>query len=94
MLAHIRVLLRYARVYGYLSIPAPQIEKRFLSWVKHWNSYEGRKYGRVEVVGDRAQANISAVFFWGTDEMSDFVSFRMGFKDTTYTRCLPALLSS
>ena len=64
----------------YLSIPEPQIEKRFLRWVKHWNAYDGRKYGRVEVVSDRAQANISAVFFWGSDEMSDFVSFRMGFQ--------------
>ena len=31
----------------------------------------------MEVVRDRAQADISAVFFWGTDEMFDFVSFPM-----------------
>ena len=34
----------------------------------------------MEVVRDRAQADISAVFFWGTDEMFDFVSFPMGFQ--------------
>jgi hypothetical protein len=64
----------------YLSIPQPQIEKRFLRWVKQWNEYDARKYGRVEVVSDREQADISAVFFWGTDEMFDFVSFPMGFQ--------------
>jgi hypothetical protein len=64
----------------HLSIAEPQIEKRFLRWVKQWNAYDGRKYGRVEVVSDRAQADISAVFFWGTDEMFDFVSFPMGFQ--------------
>lgn len=62
----------------HLSIAAPQIEKRFLRWLKQWNAYDGRKYGRVEVVSDRAQADISAVFFWGTDEMFDFVSFPIG----------------
>jgi len=62
----------------YLSLAAPEIEKRFLRWVKQWNAYDGRKYGRVEVVSDRAQADMSAVFFWGMDEMFDFVSFPMG----------------
>ena len=62
----------------HLSVAAPQIEQRFLGWVKQWNAYDGRKYGRVEVVSDRAQADISAVFFWGTDEMFDFVSFPIG----------------
>lgn len=64
----------------HLSIAEPQVEKRFLRWIKRWNEYDGRKYGRVEVVSDRAQADISAVFFWGTDEMFDFVSFPMGFQ--------------
>lgn len=32
------------------------------------------------MVSDRAQADISAVFFWGTDEMFDFISFPMGFE--------------
>jgi hypothetical protein len=64
----------------YLSIPQPQIEKRFLRWVKQWNEYDARKYGRVEMVSDRELADISAVFFWGTDEMFDFVSFPMGFQ--------------
>lgn len=62
----------------YLSIPAPQIEKRFLRWVKQWNAYDAQKYGRVEVVSDQAQADISAVFFWGSDEAFDLVSFPMG----------------
>ena len=62
----------------YLSIPESQIEKRFLNWVKKWNAYDGRKYGRVEVVSDRAQADISAVFFWGSDETFDFFSAPMG----------------
>jgi hypothetical protein len=64
----------------YLLIAEPQIEKRFLRWVKQWNEYDGRKCGRVQVVSDRAQADISAVFFWGTDEMSDFVPELMGFQ--------------
>jgi len=62
----------------HLSIAAPQVEKRFLRWVKQWNASDARKYGRVEVVSDRAQADISAVFFCGTDDMFDFVSFPMG----------------
>ena len=62
----------------YLSIAGSQVEKRFLRWVKQWNAYDGRKYGRVEVVSDRAQADISAVFFWGADEMPDLFSFSMG----------------
>lgn len=64
----------------HLAIAQPEIEKRFLRWVKQWNEYDGRKYGRVEVISDREQADISAVFFWGTDEMSDFVSLEMGFQ--------------
>ena len=64
----------------HLSIAEPQIEKRFLRWVKDWNAYDGRKYGRVEVVSDRAQADISGVFFWGNDELSDFFSFSAGFQ--------------
>ena len=62
----------------HLSIAGKRVEERFLRWVKHWNAYDGRKYGRVEVVSDRSQADVSAVFFWGDDEMSSIVSFRMG----------------
>lgn len=62
----------------HLSIAGRKVEERFLRWVKQWNAYDGRKYGRVEVVSDRAQADISAVFFWGGDEMPGFVSFPMG----------------
>ena len=64
----------------YVSIPAPQIEKRFLRWVKQWNAFDGRKYGRVEVVSDQAQADLLAVFFWGGDEMSHVLSFQMGYQ--------------
>ena len=64
----------------HLSLPASQIEKRFLRWVKNWNAYDGRKYVRVEVVSDRAQADISAVFFWGGDEMPGLLSFQAGFQ--------------
>ena len=61
----------------YLAIQEPYVKQRFVKWIEQWNKLDGKKYGQIETVDDLAQADLSAVFFWGTDEGAFFLPFIM-----------------
>jgi hypothetical protein len=46
----------------------PILPDRLALWAANWNNEEGAKYGRVEIVDDPAQADVSLVVFLGMDE--------------------------
>lgn len=61
----------------YLAIQEPYVKQRIVKWIAQWNKYDGKKYGQIETVDDLAQADLSAVFFWGTDEGAFLMPFIM-----------------
>ena len=55
----------------------PELGKRFRKWVERWNDEQGKKYGRIELVDQMAQSDMSVVFFWGFDESPYMLSIQM-----------------
>ncbi len=45
-----------------------KLDEGLVDWAARWNKEEAAKYGRVEIVKDLAQADVSLVVFWGSDE--------------------------
>jgi hypothetical protein len=52
----------------YVSIEQSYIKERFVNWVSQWNKEQSAKYGPLEILADPAQADISLIVFWGSDE--------------------------
>ena len=52
----------------FVAIHEPSIKDRVVAWVDRWNREQAVRYGRIEIVPDLAQADVAAVFFWGSDE--------------------------
>jgi hypothetical protein len=46
----------------------PDVAIRLATWADAWNNADGAKYGSVEIVDDAAQADVSLVIHWGSDE--------------------------
>ncbi len=44
------------------------VADRLAMWAASWNNEEGVKYGRIEIVDNLEQADVSLVVFWGSDE--------------------------
>src|SRR5687767_12383497 len=52
----------------YLALEPENLDKGLLKWVEEWNKYESKKHGRVEIVDDMAQADVSLTVIWGKDD--------------------------
>ncbi len=52
----------------HLALEPENLGKSLLKWVEEWNKYESKKYGRVEIVDDMAQADVSLTVIWGKDD--------------------------
>jgi len=52
----------------YLASETSNIDRGLVDWSQRWNKEQAAKYGGVEIVTDREQADILLVVFWGTDE--------------------------
>jgi hypothetical protein len=61
----------------YLAIKPVHVKERFAIWVSQWNKNEGTKYGRIEIVPDLQQSDISLVLYWGGDESIMLVPLTM-----------------
>lgn len=64
----------------YLALDSPKLAEGMDKWAKDWNKLESAKHGRVEIVGDQAQADVSLVMILGErDDPLGLVAFPMGF---------------
>lgn len=61
----------------YLAIEQPNVKKRFVEWVGRWNENDGEKFGRLEIVSDLAQSDVSLVVYLGADESVMLIPFTM-----------------
>jgi hypothetical protein len=52
----------------HLALEPQTLEKGLREWVEEWNKYESKKHGRVEIVEDMAQADVSLTVIWGKDD--------------------------
>jgi hypothetical protein len=52
----------------HLAFEPENLDKGLLKWVEEWNKYESKKHGRVEIVDDMAQADVSLIVIWGKDD--------------------------
>ncbi len=52
----------------HLAFEPENLDKGLLKWVEEWNKYESKKHGRVEIVDDMAQADVSLTVIWGKDD--------------------------
>ena len=52
----------------HLALEPETLAKGLLKWVEEWNKYESKKHGRVEIVDDMAQADVSLTVIWGKDD--------------------------
>lgn len=52
----------------HLALEPESLRKGLLEWVEEWNKYESKKHGRVEIVDDLAQADVSLTVIWGKDD--------------------------
>lgn len=52
----------------HLALEPESLAKGLLKWVEEWNKYESKKHGRVEIVDDMAQADVSLTVIWGKDD--------------------------
>lgn len=63
----------------YLAIDPQNLTQGMAQWVVLWNKDQSLKYGRVEIVDDLAQADLSLVVYWGSDETVALITLPMGF---------------
>jgi hypothetical protein len=52
----------------YMSLEPEHLAPAMTHWANVWNHEQSAKYGRVEFVDDAAQADVSLVVIWGSDD--------------------------
>ncbi|HKR11366.1 MAG TPA: hypothetical protein VJT15_04875 [Pyrinomonadaceae bacterium] len=57
----------------YLALQEPELVGAMVLWVDQWNSGQAAKYGRVKIVDDPTQADVSLVGIWGSSDDPVFV---------------------
>jgi hypothetical protein len=60
----------------YLALQPPDLVEGLVQWNDRWNKDQAAKYGRVEIVDDPAQADVSLVAIWGSDDPLFVISFQ------------------
>ena len=63
----------------HLVIEPKKLAEGLAKWVDTWNKEQSAKHGRVEIVDDPAQADVSFVVFWGGEDHPAIPVFQMGF---------------
>jgi len=63
----------------HLVIEPKNLAEGLAKWAEWWNKHESAKHGRVEIVDDPAQADVSFVVFWGGEDHPAIPVFQMGF---------------
>lgn len=63
----------------YLALEPENLGKSLLKWVEEWNKYESKKHGRVEIVDDMAQADVSLTVIWGKDDSFFHLPTKIGY---------------
>ena len=63
----------------HLALEPENLGKRLLKWVEEWNKYESKKHGRVEIVDDMAQADVSMTVIWGKDDSFFHLPAKIGY---------------
>lgn len=53
----------------FLAVEQPHLKERFTDWVAEWNKTQGTKHGRIEIVTELSNSDVSLVSFWGRDEL-------------------------
>ena len=52
----------------HLALEPQNLDVAVVKWVHQWNLEQSAKYGRVEIVDDFAQSDVSLVVIWGQDD--------------------------
>lgn len=63
----------------HLALEPESLRKGLLEWVEEWNKYESKKHGRVEIVDDMAQADVSLTVIWGKDDSFFHLPAKIGY---------------
>ena len=64
----------------HLAIEPKKLTEGLAKWAEWWNKEESAKHGRVEIVDDPAQADVSFVVFWGGEDYAAPIPvFQAGF---------------
>lgn len=63
----------------HLALEPENLGKSLLKWVEEWNKYESKKHGRVEIVDDMAQADVSLTVIWGKDDSFFHLPAKIGY---------------
>ena len=63
----------------HLALEPETLAKGLLKWVEEWNKYESKKHGRVEIVDDMAQADVSLTVIWGKDDSFFHLPAKIGY---------------
>jgi hypothetical protein len=63
----------------YLALEPENVDKGLRKWVDQWNKDESSKHGRVEIVDDINQADVSLTIIWGQDDSYFHLPIFMGF---------------
>jgi len=59
----------------YMSLEPQLLGTAMVPWMHKWNHEQSAKYGKVEFVEDPAQADVSLVVIWGSDDPVALVAF-------------------
>ena len=59
----------------FMSLEPQLIAPMMASWANAWNHEQSAKYGKVEFVDDPAQADVSLVVIWGSDDPIALIPF-------------------
>lgn len=59
----------------YMALEPQSVAPMMTHWANTWNHEQSSKYGRVEFVDDPAQADVSLVVIWGSDDPIAVISF-------------------
>jgi hypothetical protein len=62
----------------YMVLEPQLLGPMMISWMNEWNHEQATKHGRVEIVDDPAQSDVSLVLIWGSDDPVAVVAFPMG----------------
>lgn len=76
----------------FLALEQQNLQERFVTWVTAWNMREGAKYGRLEIVADLADSDVSLVSFWGRDELVAVVPIQISDQSGELVDMFPASL--
>lgn len=63
----------------HLALEPENLGKGLRKWVEEWNKYESKKHGRVEIVDDMAQADVSLTVIWGKDDSFFHLPAKIGY---------------